>query len=83
MKLKIKSQSICTRDKDAITIKDEILEQATNDSRWQPGIGLLNHKKIHCFRRKTLGGYEYKTDTDQPFTPEAFNATEYMEWRDS
>jgi uncharacterized protein YijF (DUF1287 family) len=71
-------------DAKSIEVDDELMESATKESRWQLGIAVINgaHRKVE--RRLNLDEYIYRMDGHilNPDCIEAWQATEYIDWRD-
>ena len=65
-------------------VSDEFIKEAHSQSRWQPGVALIEHKKVNAERYRILGGYEYRVqgfEVDAE-TIQAFNPSEFFSWRD-
>lgn len=57
----------------------------TGDIYWRLGVGRVAGKELSIERKKALDGYEYRIGTQlmNPSDIECWNASEFMEWRDS
>ncbi len=61
---------------------DHLLE-IPNEAYWRQGIGGIGGREFNICRRKSLGEFEYRLGESIILAPEYWNASEYMEWRDS
>lgn len=73
-----------TTDSTAELTTDEFIKSAISESAWQIGEAVINGYKRTVSRIKTLDGYMYKMKgviLDSSCV-EAYNSTEFIEWRD-
>ena len=65
------------------SLKDEEIKNSIVESRWRLGIGVIDGRKLDIQRRMSLGEFEFRFNGTIISPPEMWNATEYMDWRDS
>lgn len=72
-------------DPEAIEVTEEFLASNIRESLWRNGTAIISNKPVACQRKQVLDEYEYRIGTTVLYNKciEAWNATEYMEWRDS
>jgi hypothetical protein len=63
-------------------ISDEESDKLIAQSRWCPGVALMNEHKVPCDRLKTLDGYLYRVNGQLTEHADAFSPSEYLPWRD-
>jgi menaquinone-dependent protoporphyrinogen IX oxidase len=81
---KIKLSFGTTRDAESKDVDEDLIKRAVSESRWRPGIALVNERQLEVTRLKTLDEfiYSFNGHTLDNKTIDAFLPTEYMDWRD-
>lgn len=68
-------------------ISEDLLKSFIDESRWRFGEGMIGGRKMKLDRRKELDEMVYRThlarQTLAPGQVEYWNASEYLDWRDS
>jgi len=64
-------------------VSDECMKHIIQENRWRPGVILLNGHRLDGFRKSNLGGWTYRIGTQELAQVDAFNPTEYQDWRDA
>ncbi len=73
-----------SKDISSSTISDDGLKKAVSETRWQKGEGVIGGRTFMLYRRAGLDGFEYRLGESvlAEGSVEAFNPTEYFDWRD-
>lgn len=63
-------------------VTDECMKQVMAENRWRKGTIILNGHRLEGYRKSNLGGWTYRIGQQELTQVDAFNPTEYQDWRD-